>query len=179
MPDCLTAFLETVIMSLHLLKKKETKDLSIVLRFCVCSARLAALNTCTRRNLHARNELVRLLLKGGILLLLVLDVALVGLGVVGPALLLEKVLHLWNVVGHQDLPLLLGSAILQTHRQTRATRRERSKTKMNKEKSERLDWKETNSCPLSRERERDWQLRHPFHDSPFRGRPSSLPASCS
>ena len=67
----------------------------------------------SQKDSHSRDELVGLLLKGLILLLLLLDEALVGLGVVRPALLLEEILHLGHVVGHQDLTAVLGSATLQ------------------------------------------------------------------
>jgi len=90
-----------------------------------CPSQFSPLLVCllAERGLHAGDELVCLLLKGLVLLLLGLNVALVRLGVVRPTLLLEKVLHLWNMVGNEHVALLLGGSALRGARARQIARR--------------------------------------------------------
>ena len=64
-------------------------------------------------DLHAGDELGALGLVGSVLLLAPLHVLGVGLGVVRPALALEKVLDLGHVVLNEHLALLRGRAVLR------------------------------------------------------------------
>lgn len=62
---------------------------------------------------HARDELLTLCLQCFIFLQSPFHVVGMRLGVVGPAFLLEKILHFWNMVLHQNLALIASSASLE------------------------------------------------------------------